>query len=186
VRFADTLIAVVATGLIIAGIAGALGFSMAIGAFFAGLAYSRDPAHSRLDESLSLLYELFVPFFFLSVGFSLFPGSLAGALAPTALLALAAVGGKLVGGAGPALPFTTSVGAVAIGVSMVPRAEICLLVAQRAQAMGPDVLPPQGFTALVLTSAITVIAAPVVLRQVLQRMPEPESDERGDQDASAQ
>lgn len=166
---ADVLIGVVATALIIAGLAGMLGLSVAVGAFLAGLAYSRDPRSSKLDQSLATLYELFVPFFFISVGFSLHFGSLGPAAVPFAILAVTAVVSKLVGAGLPAIPFAGAYGAAVLGVSMVPRAEICLLIAQRAQRLGPEALPREGFTALVLISGLTVLAVPIVLRAMLRR-----------------
>lgn len=61
----DPMLTVASIGLIIAAIAGLLGFSVAIGAFFAGLVFSRDPQAVKLDTSFSTLYEFFVPFFLL-------------------------------------------------------------------------------------------------------------------------
>jgi Kef-type K+ transport system membrane component KefB len=45
----DRLITVVSVGLVVAAAAGALGFPLAIGAFFGGLAFSRDPEAVKLD-----------------------------------------------------------------------------------------------------------------------------------------
>jgi Kef-type K+ transport system membrane component KefB len=45
------MLLVAGTGFIIAGLAGLIGFSVAIGAFFAGLVFSRDPKAVRLDAS---------------------------------------------------------------------------------------------------------------------------------------
>ena len=54
-------------GLIIAALAELLGLSVAIGAFFAGLIFSRDPETVKLDTPFGTLYGFFTPFFFLLV-----------------------------------------------------------------------------------------------------------------------
>jgi len=164
------LLVVVSTGLIVAGLAALLGFSMAIGAFFAGLAYSRDPQKVKMDRSMVLLYELFVPFFFISIGFAVVLGSVWAALPLACVLLGVAVAGKLLGDGLPSLLYNRSLLAAAVlGVSMVPRVEICLLIAARAQAMGPEVLPSQAYAAIVLVAAATVLLTPLVLRPLLRR-----------------
>jgi Kef-type K+ transport system membrane component KefB len=46
------MIMVAGIGFIIAALAGLLGFSIAIGAFFAGLIYSRDPQAVKMEASI--------------------------------------------------------------------------------------------------------------------------------------
>lgn len=36
-----------------------MGFSLAVGAMFAGLAYSRDPEEHRIDKGFELIYQFF-------------------------------------------------------------------------------------------------------------------------------
>ncbi|WP_251961125.1 cation:proton antiporter [Salinibacter ruber] len=67
----DLMISVLGIGLVGAGLAALLGFSAAIGAFFAGLIFSRDPLSVKIDASFDSLSDLFIPFFFLHVGFAL-------------------------------------------------------------------------------------------------------------------
>lgn len=61
---------VVVTGFsfIISGIAGILGFSLATGALFAGLAFSRDPSEHRINEGFEYIFLLFSPSFFVGLG----------------------------------------------------------------------------------------------------------------------
>lgn len=68
---ADFTLTIVGFGFCIAAIAGLLGFSEAIGAFFAGLVFSRDPEAVKIDASFDILYDLFVPFFFISIGLAI-------------------------------------------------------------------------------------------------------------------
>ena len=55
------VLAVIGISLIIAGFAGLLGFSVAIGAFFAGLVFSRDPDTVKMEASFMPLYQFFQP-----------------------------------------------------------------------------------------------------------------------------
>jgi Kef-type K+ transport system membrane component KefB len=51
-------------GFITAAIASLLGFSYALGAFFAGLVFSRDPQAVKLESSFRSLYFFLLPFSF--------------------------------------------------------------------------------------------------------------------------
>ena len=70
------LLMIAGFGLIIAALAELLGFSVAIGAFFAGLVFSRDPETVRLDTPFGTLYDLFTPFFFIGIGLNIDPETL--------------------------------------------------------------------------------------------------------------
>jgi Kef-type K+ transport system membrane component KefB len=59
----DPMLVVVAVAFMIAAVAGLVAFSLAIGAFFAGLVFSRDPQAVKMEASFLPLYELFSPFF---------------------------------------------------------------------------------------------------------------------------
>jgi Kef-type K+ transport system membrane component KefB len=116
----DRILMVVSVGFAIAAVAALLGFSAAIGGFFAGLAFSRDPRSVRMEASFKPFFELFAPFFFIDVGYSIAPASLTGAVGLGALLLTAAVLGKLLGIVPPAARAAGRAGALVLGVSMVP------------------------------------------------------------------
>lgn len=170
----DPTITVAAVGFIIAAIAGFLGFSVAIGAFFAGLAYSYDPRASQIDASFATIYNLFVPFFFLGIGFSLDLEVLAIALGWGIILLIAAVLGKVVGVAVPVLILDTRTSALLLGISMVPRAEIMMIIMQRGLNLGEWAVSSQLFSAMVLVSATTTVVAPLILRRLLALQPQTE------------
>jgi len=71
-RLSDTpaslTISILGAGLVIAAFADFLGFSIAIGALFAGLAFSRDPEAVRTDGHFSYFYDFLTPFFFIHIG----------------------------------------------------------------------------------------------------------------------
>lgn len=168
----DLMVFVASLGLIIAGVAGWLGFSTAIGAFFAGILFSRDPAAVREDGRFGIFAAFFVPFFFIGIGYEIEPSALGPGLRIGGLLIVAAVVGKVVGGALPAWPSTGRAGALLLGFSLVPRAEIALVIARQGRQAGPGLVPPTLYAALVATSAVTCFGAPLVVRWLLRRHPQ--------------
>ncbi|MFP4550550.1 MAG: cation:proton antiporter [Spirochaetales bacterium] len=167
---AAALVSVVAISIIIAAVAGLLGFSVAIGAFLAGLAFSGDPAALRQHIAFDTIYDLFVPFFFIGIGLSLELGVALEALVPGLLLLAAAVVGKLLANWGVARFFTSATGAAAIGVSMVPRAEITMIVMDKARGLGDWAAPTQAYAGMVFVSLVTAIVAPLILRGMIERV----------------
>ncbi len=165
----DPMLMVAAVGFVIAALAEMLGFSLAIGAFFAGLTFSRDPDTVRMTPSFSAVYDFFTPFFFIGVGLMIEPWSLFSAMDLGVVLLGAAVVGKIVGTSGPLLPARGGMIAALIGISMVPRAEIAMIVMQRGSELGEWAVPSSLFGAMVLVSAVTCIFVPLFLRPLLKR-----------------
>jgi Kef-type K+ transport system membrane component KefB len=157
------------TGILISGAAAWLGFSAAIGALFAGLAFSRDPESVKVDAGFRGIYHLLAPFFFIGIGLSLDPAALGSAIWAGAALTIAAVAGKLLGVGLPAYLSTSVAGATLIGVSMVPRAEITMIIMEHGQQLGPWAVPPQLYAAMVIVSAVTCSITPLVLGQLFHR-----------------
>jgi Kef-type K+ transport system membrane component KefB len=167
----DRMLVVVGTGFAIAALAALLGFSVAIGAFFAGLAFSRDPHSVRIEASFNPLYELFTPFFFINIGRGIDPSALSGAAGLGAVLLVAAVAGKFIAITTPALAFTSLPAAATLGVSMIPRAEIAMLVMHRGLAHGPWAVSEKVYAGMVFVCALTCIGAPLLLQNMLTRWP---------------
>ena len=166
----DPMIMLVAVTLVIAGVAGLLGFSLAIGAFFAGLVFSRDPEAVRIEASFDVLYELFVPFFFVGLGLMLTIGSLGGSLGLAAVVLAMAVVGKLLGTFLPTLAFDPPPKAGALALSMVPRAEITMLIMSYGHGLGEWAVPPVLFAATLVTVAATALSVPPLLKLWLGRL----------------
>lgn len=156
-------------GLIIAAVASLFGFSIAIGAFFAGLIFSRDPEAVRLDTAFIPLRAFFVPFFFIAIGFRIEPQSLGLAMEIGGLLLIVAVVGKVVGAGLPAMLTTSGTGALLIGVSMVPRAEIAMVIGQQARELGDWAMPPEVFSGIAFVSLVTCLVTPFVVRALLKK-----------------
>ncbi|WP_169981386.1 cation:proton antiporter [Tautonia rosea] len=165
----DPMLQVVGVGFVIASLSGFLGFSIAIGAFFAGLVFSRDPKMVQIDASFISLYDLFSPFFFIGIGLSIDQSALLSALGPGTILLVAAVAWKLVGTAVPALMSAGWKTSLMLGIGMVPRAEIAMVIVERGKAMGPALVPPHVFSAMVLVVLGSCLIGPLALRPLLRR-----------------
>jgi len=158
---------VAATGIIIAGIAEMLGLSAAIGAFFAGLAVGRDAELVRRAVALPTLLNFFTPFFFIGVGLQMTASWADIFTVTTLVLLVAAILGKFIGAALPAYFTFGAMGAVCLGVSMIPRAEIALVVMQKALQQG--IVSDAIFSSLVIVAAITTLMTPAILHQIFTR-----------------
>jgi Kef-type K+ transport system membrane component KefB len=154
-------------GLAIAALADLLGFSLAIGALFAGLAFSRDPEAVRTDGRFSYIYDLLTPFFFIHIGMQTDVTAMLSSLDLGVVLFIAATAVKVVSTALPALLSMNRRYALILGLSMVPRAEIALVVMYTCSLIDPGLVPAEVFASMVLVSLGTCIFAPVVLRRML-------------------
>ena len=165
------IIAVVGIGMGIAAVAGLLGLSFAIGALFAGLVFSRDPRAVTLETSFGPIFEFFVPFFFISIGMKFDPNFLViGVSAGTVLFFVAAIG-KIIGAGAPAVRYAGWVGAAVIGLSMVPRAEIAMVVLQSGAARGAETLPLELFAAGIVVCFLSCLTAPLAVRWIFGHAP---------------
>ena len=166
------MLTVVGIGFIIAAIAGFLDFSVAIGAFFAGLVFSRDSEAVKLEASFLPLYEFFTPFFFLVIGLDITIGAMEHSIPLVLALFAAAVAGKLIANGIPLWFMKGLPGALLIGTSMVPRAEIAMIVMQKGAQLGENIMPPELFSAMAMVSILTCALAPISVRPMLERWPQ--------------
>lgn len=174
-RFAsqpELMVFVAGIAILIAGVAAWLGFSAALGALFAGLAFSRDPDAVNIDAGFSGVYHLLAPFFFIGIGLAVEVDAIGAALWIGVILTLVAIAGKVVGAGIPSLLTTGSAGATLIGVSLVPRAEITMIIMERARQLGDWAVPAELFAAFVLVSVLTCLVAPIVLEILFRNWPD--------------
>ena len=165
---ADFTLMIVGIGFFLAAISALLGFSEAIGAFFAGLVFSRDPEAVKIDASFEIIYDLFVPFFFIAIGLKIEPTAFITSFNLGLILVIVAVAGKLIGAGLPAKITLGWTGAILIGISMVPRAEIMMVVMQKGLQLGDWAVNADIFAAMVIVSTITSIISPLFLRPLLR------------------
>ena len=157
----DTILSMIGFGILIAAIATYFQFSYVIGAFLAGIAFSRDPRAIRMDHSMRLLLDLFVPFFFLWVGYQLvFDQILWGFFI---FLLLAAVVGKVLGTYFPARALKiSSSSALILSISTLPRAEIAMVIGELGHELG--VFPKGVFSTLTLVILACAIITPTLFK----------------------
>ncbi|MCF6158247.1 MAG: cation:proton antiporter [wastewater metagenome] len=172
----DQMLLIAGIGFVIAALANWLGFSVAVGALFAGLVFSRDPDAVKIDASFGSLFEFFTPFFFINIGLKIDPDSLVAALSLGMVLLALAVVTKTIGHGAPLFFMKGWKSAVLLGVSMIPRAEIAMVIMQQGRKLGDWAVPPYVFSAMVLVSAATCIISPLFLRSLLIRWPQKEKE----------
>jgi Kef-type K+ transport system membrane component KefB len=163
------MISIVGTAIVMAALAGMLGFSVAIGAFFAGLVFSRDPKAVKVDTAFESLYDLFVPFFFIHIGLSMSGGIAVDILFVGLILTLFAVAGKLAGAGMSARLFTGWRGTLLLGLSLVPRAEISMIITQKGLSLGDWAMLHELFGGMIVVSMLSCLVLPVLLRRLLLR-----------------
>lgn len=173
----ERMLIVIGIGFMIAALAGWLGFSLAIGALFAGLVFSRDPIATQTEVSFQDLSAFLTPFFFVHIGFFVDPASLIEASQLGGWLLLAAVLGKLIGVGLPALWVSGASGAVLIGISMIPRAEIAMIVMHQGRSLGDQIISSELYSGMVLVAGLTCLLSPLALRPLLKRWPQPREQE---------
>lgn len=162
---------VAGTGILIAGAAEWIGISAAVGALFAGIIFSRDPEVVRIDAGFQGLFHALSPFFFVGVGLGIETAAIGSALWIGLALLAVAILGKVIGAGLPALLTTSVAGASLIAVSMVPRAEIAMIIMSRGRELGDWAVPPEIYAAFVIVVGITCVIAPVTLEILFRRFP---------------
>jgi Kef-type K+ transport system membrane component KefB len=156
-------------GFAIAALAGYIGFSLAIGAMLAGLAFSGDADREQIDRSLKPVFELFAPFFFIGIGLAVDFTTIGAALGLGSVLLVVAVAGKFLGTAVTVAPAIGWPSAALIGMSMVPRAEIAMIIMLHGRDLGDRAVPEELFGAMAFVSVATCLLAPILVRFALAR-----------------
>ena len=129
----DAMVIILGFGFVIAGLAGILGLSIAVGAFLAGILFSGETDVLQEEQYFLPVYELFVPFFFIHVGLQTNPAAAVSGAALGSGLFIAAVLGKLLGAGCGSIKAVGSSVALLIAISMIPRAEIAMIIVDREE-----------------------------------------------------
>ena len=87
-------------------------------------------------------------------------------------LVLVAVHGKVIGAGWPALMTTGLAGATLIGISMVPRAEIAMIIAQQGSDLGDWAMPAEAYSSLAMISVVTCLLSPLAIRWMIRKFPQ--------------
>ena len=154
--------------LLSAFIAQSTGLAMIVGAFSAGVALSRTRLRTSLARDAAGVYHVFVPAFFVVIGMLVNIPALIGVLVFGTVLSLLAIVGKIVGCSVPALALGfTRVGALRVGIGMIPRGEVALIIAGIGLATGA--VDQRVFSVVVFMAFATTIVAPPLLLPVFRR-----------------
>jgi Kef-type K+ transport system membrane component KefB len=156
--------------LVLSAAAGALDLAAIIGAFLAGMAFAETRDRYRLEEHLSGVYSLLVPFFFVITGSLVDPGALtsAGTAGLALVVTAVAIAGKLVGCGGAAAGMGRR-SALIIGWGMVPRGEVGVLVASIGLARG--IVDNELYAVVVAMAVATTLVAPPFLGALFGGVP---------------
>ncbi len=168
-RFAESpLLPAVIICLGLAVLAAEIGLAAVIGAFLAGMMVAETKDQNAIEAEVAPLYAFFAPFFFASIGAQVDLeqfGKIDVLLLGVAVTAVAIVT-KFVGA------YLGSLGlgrrdAVVVGVGAIPRGEVGIIVAGIGLAQG--VIDAELFAIVVGMSLVTTLAAPPLLKYVLDR-----------------
>lgn len=161
----DPVVTILCLALIFSALAGFYGLSIALGSFLIGLSFSRDPSAVRLLASYQSLESFFIPFFFFSIGFSVTQLAAISWISLIILFAAALVG-KVVGVGVPSYFLKKTVTeSLLLGLSMIPRAEVSLVVIGYAKSVFH--IPPKIFSECILVVLMTCFF-PIVLNPLIQ------------------
>jgi Kef-type K+ transport system membrane component KefB len=168
----EPTLTIAGTGFVIAALAGLLGFSLAIGAFFAGLVFSKISEQLKIESAYLPLYDFFTPFFFIGIGFEVNPDVAGSAVGlGVILLALASLAKILAVGL-PVYFMKDWKSAFLLGVSMIPRAEIAMVIIQQGLKLGKWAVPANIYGGMVVTAGLTCLLSPIAVHVLLKRWPQ--------------
>ncbi|MDR0554587.1 MAG: cation:proton antiporter [Treponema sp.] len=168
-RALDFSILALGIALLLAGIFEKQGLAMIIGAYIAGLAFSKTDIAPVIQERIRGLYEFFVPIFFAVMGMMVNIRDIfsAPALVIGGVYTCAAVFAKIIGCGGPALLLGFNRrGGLRIGAGMVPRGEVALIIA--GIGLSSRILDNRLFAVIIVMTFITTLAAPPLLNLALK------------------
>lgn len=157
-----------ALGLVSGYVAQSVGLAMIVGAFSAGIALSRATLPSQLRHDMRAISHIVVPVFFVVVGMLVDVRALANVFAFGVLITLLASVGKVVGcGLPAAFMGFRPIGAIRIGVGMIPRGEVALIIAGIGLSTGA--VGQAVFAVVVFMTFATTIVAPIALVPLFAR-----------------
>lgn len=152
----------------------ALGGVAAItGAFLAGagISFAAQPAKTQVNRAIDpIIYALFVPIFFVSVGLQSDLRTFTLEAVPLMLaLLVAAIVSKLIGSTIPALLLGfTRLEAIQFGVSTISRGEVGLIIMSVGLTSGVFTQNDPMFASLFMVVIITTLITPIIMRRVFK------------------
>ena len=163
--------------LIVGGLFEQAGLAMIVGAYVVGLSLSKTDISFAIQNALHPLYNFFVPIFFVVMGMlvDIRVFSDADVLKWGLIYSAIAVLTKIVGCAVPAYFMNFNfVGAVRIGMGMIPRGEVALIIAgigagtmMTLNGKDTPILDSRFFGVAIIMTLLTTVVAPPLLAALL-------------------
>jgi len=149
------------------------GIAAITGAFLAGagISFSSQPVKTQINRSVDpIIYALFVPIFFVSVGLQSDLRTFTLEAVPLMLALLtAAIVSKLIGSTIPALLFGfTRREAIQFGVSTISRGEVGLIIMSVGLTSGIFTAGDPMFASLFMVVIITTLITPIIMRRLFR------------------
>lgn len=158
----------VALAFLLSGFFEKQGLAMIIGAYVMGLTISKTDLSFVIQDNLHTIYNFFVPIFFVVMGMMVDVSTLLQpkVLAFGGIFTVLAIIAKIIGCGFPALFANFNMmGALRIGMGMVPRGEVALIIAGIGMASG--VLTPDFFSIAILMTLLTTLIPPPILALII-------------------
>ncbi len=144
-------------------LASLIGFSLAIGAFLAGVLVAESKSARLLIQSTEPLKEMFAALFFISMGALININLIYPFLLPTILITLASIGAKIFGVAfGVRLFGFKALTSIRAGLGMVARGEFSLIIVNLGQSL--NIVSSFLFPLVGLVVTITTLLTPYLIR----------------------
>ena len=159
-------------------LAGALGFSSALGAFLAGSLLAGTIHVERIEHLTKGVKDLFGAVFFLSVGMMVNPGTLVEYAFPIVVVTLVTIAGKLIfSSLGMLLSGQTLENSLLCGFSLAQIGEFAFIIASLGMSLGVtgDYLYPIVVSVSVITTFTTpffIKAAPSCIKAIEKKLPD--------------
>lgn len=144
------------------------GVAEIIGAYFAGISIGSTSLGHKIMEKVEVVgYSIFVPIFFVSIGFSAQLSGVSQYFWLIIGLSIIAILSKLIGsGVGAKLAGYKWKNSLQVGAGMVSRGEVALILA--ALSIEQNIIESQMFTVLIIVVLITTIITPPLLKFLYQ------------------
>ena len=163
-RSETTLIGGIAVCFGMAAFASASGYSVALGAFLAGMLVSESGEGAKVEHVIQPLRDLFAAIFFISVGMTIDPLVVAEHWLPVLVLSLVVIGGKLFGvSLGSFLAGNGLKSSVRAGMSLAQIGEFSFIIAGLGVSSGA--IRGFVFPIAVAVALVTALTTPLMVRR---------------------
>lgn len=154
--------------LLFASVASEFGLAAIIGAYFIGAIISTTHLKNRITREVTRFgYGFFIPIFFVNIGLGVHLDKVVENFGIAIVITVIGVISKIIGsGVGARLSNFSNKESLQIGISMVPRAEVALIVANlglKTGFIGNDV-----FTSIILLVISSTILVPIMLKKAYE------------------